>query len=161
MRSKKSIDDKIVVIIPARNEEKHLPVTLKSLLNQTLKPSKIIVIDDGSTDKTTKIAQKFSDEGIYVITRKDRIGGPSLLGTPMMAIPFKIGFKFIEKQKIEYDFMMISGADCIYQSDYIEKLVNRLKEDKKLVVVSSYQYGEPINKDHTRDAGRIIKKNFW
>ncbi|MBN1328392.1 MAG: glycosyltransferase family 2 protein [Candidatus Heimdallarchaeota archaeon] len=138
-----------------------MQATLDSLLNQTLKPSKIIIIDDGSTDKTAKIAQKYSDDKVHVIIRKERIGGPSLLGTPMMAIPFNIGFKFIEEQKIDYDFMMISGADCVYQIDYIEKLSKRLEAEKNLVVVSGHQYGESINRDHTRGAGRIIKKDFW
>ncbi|WAM33764.1 glycosyltransferase [Caldicellulosiruptor morganii] len=50
---------KISVIIPARNEEKNLPILLKSLLNQTVVPDEIIVVDDFSEDNTPGIAREF------------------------------------------------------------------------------------------------------
>jgi glycosyltransferase involved in cell wall biosynthesis len=46
---------KISIIIPAYNEAQHIKACLKSLANQTLKPQQVIVIDDGSTDKTLRI----------------------------------------------------------------------------------------------------------
>jgi len=48
------------VVIPARNEEKTFPATLKMLNAQTLCPRVIITIDDGSTDKTAEIAKKMN-----------------------------------------------------------------------------------------------------
>ncbi|WPX09006.1 glycosyltransferase [Anaerocellum danielii] len=53
------LNQKISVIIPARNEEKNLPYLLKSLLNQTIIPDEIIVVDDFSEDKTSQIAKDF------------------------------------------------------------------------------------------------------
>lgn len=47
------------VIIPARNEEHNLPKLLESLTRQTLKPCEILVLDDGSTDRTAAIAREF------------------------------------------------------------------------------------------------------
>jgi 4,4'-diaponeurosporenoate glycosyltransferase len=49
---------RISVIIPARNEEKNLPLLLNSLKEQTLLPDEIIVIDDFSTDRTAGIAME-------------------------------------------------------------------------------------------------------
>ena len=49
----------IVAVIIARNEENYLPKTLTSLLEQDLEPYRIIVVDDGSTDKTRECAIKF------------------------------------------------------------------------------------------------------
>lgn len=57
-------DIRISVIIPARNEEKNLPVLLKSLQKQSLQPYEIIVCDDNSQDKTSEIARSF---GVTVI----------------------------------------------------------------------------------------------
>jgi len=59
-----SIEAKISVIIPARNEEKNLPVLLSSLMKQTLKPFEIIVVDDHSRDATNDIAHSY---GVTVV----------------------------------------------------------------------------------------------
>ena len=48
------------VIIPVYNGEKYLGAAIESLLSQTYKPDKIIVVDDGSTDKSAEIARSFA-----------------------------------------------------------------------------------------------------
>lgn len=49
----------VSIIIPTFNEETYLPKLLKSIHNQTLAPSEVIVVDAFSTDKTRKVAEKF------------------------------------------------------------------------------------------------------
>jgi 4,4'-diaponeurosporenoate glycosyltransferase len=48
----------VSVIIPARNEAHNLPKLLRSLVSQAAKPCQIIVVDDGSTDRTAKLAHQ-------------------------------------------------------------------------------------------------------
>ena len=60
---------KYEVVIPARNEEKLLEETLKSIKQQTIPLNKVIVVDDGSTDDTFEIAQRYAD---IVLWRADR-----------------------------------------------------------------------------------------
>lgn len=55
---------KVSLIIPARNEEKNLPIILESLKKQTYTPYEIIVVDDFSTDNTNEIAKQY---GVKVI----------------------------------------------------------------------------------------------
>ena len=52
-------NQKICVVIPARNEEKNLPKTLNSIVRQDLNNISILIIDDNSTDKTHIIASTF------------------------------------------------------------------------------------------------------
>ena len=47
------------IIIPTRNEEQNLPTLLRSLTVQQFKPRDIIVVDDGSTDRTAEVARQF------------------------------------------------------------------------------------------------------
>ena len=57
----------VSVVIPARNEEQNLPRLLRSLANQAIQPREIIVVDDGSTDRTAEVAREF---GAVVVSSK-------------------------------------------------------------------------------------------
>jgi 4,4'-diaponeurosporenoate glycosyltransferase len=57
----------VSVIIPARNEEHNLPVLLASLAAQPVGPGEILVVDDGSTDRTAEIA---AEAGARVLVSK-------------------------------------------------------------------------------------------
>jgi 4,4'-diaponeurosporenoate glycosyltransferase len=48
----------VSIIIPARNEEHNLPTLLRSLASQSARPHEIIVVDDGSTDRTAELARQ-------------------------------------------------------------------------------------------------------
>ena len=50
---------KISVIIPVFNTEKYLAEAIESVLSQTVKPAEIIVVNDGSTDKSADVARQF------------------------------------------------------------------------------------------------------
>ena len=54
---------KYYIVIPAHNEEKFIGLTLDSLLNQTVLPSKVVVVNDNSTDKTSEIVEGRSGHG--------------------------------------------------------------------------------------------------
>ena len=63
----------ISVIIPAYNVEKYLENTLKSILNQSFEDFEVILVDDGSVDKTPKIMAAYAaqDKRIKVINKKN------------------------------------------------------------------------------------------
>ena len=49
----------VSVIIPANNAEQWIGRAITSVLNQTVMPAEILVVDDGSTDRTAQAAQKY------------------------------------------------------------------------------------------------------
>ena len=61
---------KISIIVPAYNASSYIEKCIESLLNQTLKDIEIIVVDDGSTDDTSKKLSKYKDK-IKLIKQKN------------------------------------------------------------------------------------------
>jgi Glycosyltransferases involved in cell wall biogenesis len=59
------------VVIPLYNKEPHVKRTLNSVLAQTIQDFEIIVVDDGSTDKSKEVVKSFSDYRIQLISQKN------------------------------------------------------------------------------------------
>jgi glycosyltransferase involved in cell wall biosynthesis len=57
---------KFIIITPTRNEEKYIEETLSSMLSQTLHPLKWIIVDDGSTDKTSDIIKRYMKKADFI-----------------------------------------------------------------------------------------------
>ncbi len=69
--------NKVSIIIPAYNVEEYIEETLQSFLNQTLKDIEIIIVDDGSTDSTCKILEKYRqmDHRISILHQENKGAG--------------------------------------------------------------------------------------
>lgn len=67
-------DPRISCIIPVRDGERHLAETLASVVSQTVAPAEVIVVDDGSTDRSAAIAASF---GVPVRLVRQPRGGVS------------------------------------------------------------------------------------
>lgn len=65
----------ISVVIPLYNKEREIAATLRSALRQTLPPREIIVVDDGSTDRSAEVAAAVEDpRGVVRIIRQPNAG---------------------------------------------------------------------------------------
>lgn len=137
----------------ARNEEKFIAKTLKALRNQTIPPSQIIVVDDGSTDRTSEIASKYAD---MVVRLPDR--GYNVAGKPELAKVANEGFRRVRK---DMDYVLICDADHALQKDYFETIVKKMKANPKIVIASGRAKGEPYFEFHPRGSSRVIDANFW
>lgn len=69
---------KISVIIAVYNVEKYLEESLNSIINQTLKDYEVIIINDGSSDKTSLIAKKYVNKynNFILLENKENMGLP-------------------------------------------------------------------------------------
>lgn len=61
----------VSILIPAYNAEKYIKQTIQSAINQKLEKKEIIIVDDGSTDNTLKIAKRYESEEVKVFTQKN------------------------------------------------------------------------------------------
>lgn len=145
---------KIGVVIPARNEEKVLPQTLQNLFTQTLKPKTVVLVNDGSTDRTSDIGRQF---GCVVVNLPKR--DTPVIGLPRFAAVKNVGLSVLRKEDLDY--VMILDADHKLPTDYIERIVERMNREANLVVASGIIKGEKSTRTSVRDSGRVIKVSFW
>ena len=62
----------VSILIPAYNSEDRIAETIHSALAQTWDPKEIIVVDDGSKDRTLKVARGFESESVVVVSQEHR-----------------------------------------------------------------------------------------
>ena len=139
-----------------RDEEKYLPRTLLSMVNQSMRFSDIILVNDASKDATERIAVSF---GATVINLEEQ--HPSYLGRPELARICNHAFRYIRDKGLQYEYLMGNGADTILPGDYVEEMVKRMDADPRLVISGGRIQGERQSRSHVRGSGRFIDGPFW
>ena len=66
----------VSILIPCYNDEEHVGTAIESALNQTWPNCEIIVVDDGSTDRSLTVARKYESDGVRVLTQENK-GAPA------------------------------------------------------------------------------------
>ena len=80
-------EEKISIIIPVYNEEKWIRQTIENIKEQTYTNYEIILIDDGSTDKSKQIMKQYKDKNIKLICL-DKNMGPAIARNEGLKIYF-------------------------------------------------------------------------
>lgn len=128
---------KYLVITTAFNEENHIDFTLKSVVKQSILPTEWIIVNDGSTDKTKSIIEKYTVKYPWIKilnqeNKKVEFGTHAVLN-------FYIGFKV--RTKNDYDFIVKLDADLdIDRSDFFEYQFKQFKKFPSLGISSGITY---------------------
>lgn len=131
-----------ILVTPAKNEEVDLPAVAESVINQTIKPLKWVIVDDGSTDNTPAIIRdlELKHEWIQSIRLPPR--GRDI--TYHYAYVCKQGFDNVilrcEQEEIDYDYIALIDADTVLEPEFFRKLITELKNDPQLGVISGGVY---------------------
>jgi glycosyltransferase involved in cell wall biosynthesis len=154
------------IIIPAYNEEDFMSVTLQSLVEQTVLPSKIVVVNDGSTDKTPEIISEFSQKYPFITLVNKSSEAIHLPGSKVIQA-FHEGEKYIDEN---YDILVKIDADLIFPPNYFETIIKHFESDDRIGMAGGFCYieknGEWIlenltDKDHIRGALKAYRKETF
>jgi len=119
--------NKIIITIPAYNEERTLPVVLeeiKTVMQSTSYKYEILVVDDGSTDKTIEVAQA---QGAAVVAKKHQ----------GLAETFKAEMQECLQRKA--DIIVHTDADGQYHPQHIPELIKKVEAGYDLVLGSRFR----------------------
>lgn len=139
------MEDLISVIINAYNVEKYIGKCLESIINQTYKNLEIIIINDGSTDNTLSICERYKDERIKIINQENmglsksrNIGIDNSNGKYLYFIDPD---DFVENDVIEYLYSLIkkynvSISTCLPLDIYDYNFKVKKKKEKVSLISS-------------------------
>ena len=128
---------KFLIIIPAHNEEENILSCLESLKNQTFQDFKCVIVNDGSTDKTQEIVERFiqipnTKYQILHLKKSEHQPGAKVVRT------FNKG---LESENVEeFDVVCKFDADIIFPENYLEKINEVYEKNPKAGMVSGLVY---------------------
>jgi glycosyltransferase involved in cell wall biosynthesis len=148
---------KYYIVIPSYNEEALIALTLQSLISQTVLPSKIVVVNDNSTDKTAEIVLDFAKENPFISLVNKTSEAIHLPGSKVIQA-FQKGFETLDN---DYDIIVKLDADLIFPSNYFETVIKHFQSDSTIGMAGGFCYIEKngdwgvenlTDKDHIRGA---------
>ena len=115
----------ISVIIPIYNTEKYLEECIKSVVNQSYENLDIILVNDGSTDNSKEICDKWAEKDSRI-----RLINQNNMGAAMA--------KNVGLNNIKGDLFMILDSDDLLHKNNIEILCNCMKKEKSDIIEAFY-----------------------
>jgi len=140
----------VSVVMPAYNHENFIKEAIESVLCQTYKNREIIIIDDGSTDKTPEIINNYANKYINEIRyyRQVNMGAHNAINNGI--------------DKAKGDYISIINSDDIYTNDRIETLLDSLQTSDSSLAFSDVEFiddtGNILNEQN--DFVREIRKKI-
>lgn len=157
---------KYYIVIPSYNEEALIGLTLQSLISQTVLPSKIVVVNDNSTDRTAEVVLEFAKNNPYISLVNKSSENIHLPGSKVIQA-FEKGLETLDDN---YDLIVKIDADLIFPSNYFETIIKHFQSDERIGMVGGFCYieknGEWIlenltDKDHIRGALKAYRKETF
>jgi glycosyltransferase involved in cell wall biosynthesis len=133
------------LITPARNEEAFIAGTIRSVLGQTLRPQRWIIVSDGSTDRTDEIVREFARDHDWI----ELLRMPERLDRQFAAKAncFNAGYARLRSIGCDYDVIGNLDADITFAPDYFAFLMAKFAALPRLGVA-----GTPFVENHDRPA---------
>jgi biofilm PGA synthesis N-glycosyltransferase PgaC len=156
---------KYVLITPARNEAQFLESTIKSVLAQSVRPLRWVIVSDGSNDGTDEIAKRYAREYDWIeLFRMPERTERSFAGK---AFAFRAGKSRVEG--LAYDVIANLDADITFECDYFSFLLEKLVADPALGVVGTPYVDESgetydfrfTSLDHVSGACQVFRRECY
>jgi len=157
---------KYIIITPVRDEEQYIEQTLKSVTAQSVLPTEWIIVDDGSSDRTAEIVQRYTQpySWIRLLRRENRGFRKSGAG---VVEAFYGGYDTLQCQ--DWNFLAKLDGDLSFPPDYFANLLMRFEMHPTLGVAGGDLYHEvdgtlqleKCPRFHVRGATKLYRRECW
>ena len=130
-----------VLITPARNEAQFIALTIKSVVSQTVRPLKWVIVSDGSTDGTDDIVQTYAADHPWI----ELLRMPERRERHFAGKVHALNAGYARVKHLKYEVIGSLDADISFDEDYFLFLLHKLAEDRALGLV-----GTPFKENSNR-----------
>lgn len=157
---------KYYIVIPAHNEQDFIELTIKSLLQQSILPQKIVIVNDHSTDATLQKITTLANSNALISIVNTTSDAIHLPGSKVIQA-FQKGLATLDDA---YDFIVKADADLIFPTNYFETIINHFQSDVTIGMVGGFAYIKKnedwilenlTDKDHIRGAFKAYRKECF
>lgn len=122
-----------VIITPVYNESQFIGSTMESMLQQSIKPIKWVIVDDGSTDETAEIIKTYAQQHEWIrYVYREKTSGQTYFGSNVHAIMEGYG----QVKDLLFGHVAILDADISLPATYYETVLGCFEHDSKLGIAS-------------------------
>jgi glycosyltransferase involved in cell wall biosynthesis len=137
------MSNRYILITAAKDEEACIGEVIQSVLRQTVLPLAWFIMDDGSTDRTVSIVERFAADNPFIRLQSARSRGGRNFGSQYQAIQAAYELARL----MEFDFVAIQDADqAPEREDYYESILQEFQNRKRLGVASGVIYERPFGR---------------
>jgi glycosyltransferase involved in cell wall biosynthesis len=122
-----------ILITPARNEAAFIEKTIRSVVNQTVLPIRWVIVNDGSTDDTPRIIERYAVLHDWI----DVVNMPARRDRSFAAKVHSFNVGYAKVKALDHHVVGNLDADVSFDEDFLEFLLGRLKEDPTLGVAGT------------------------
>lgn len=156
---------KYVLITAAKNEESYIEKTIQSVLNQSIKPERWVIVNDGSTDQTNAIIEQYLIENNFI----ELITLPSKKERNFGSKVNALNRGLIKLQGVDFDFIGNLDADVTLDKSYYEDVFLKFEENPNLGVaggiifdcVGDKAYPQNISMNTVAGAIQVFRKKCF
>src|SRR2546427_9081165 len=127
-----------VLVTPAKNEGGNLVTVANGIANQTVAPRLWVIVDDGSTDRTSLIIENLKRQWNWIASTRlpERARDLHHHYAEVCTKGFNLACSNLDENGINYEFVGLIDADTVVEPRYFEKLLDEFKKDLKLGLAS-------------------------
>jgi len=140
-----------VLITPARDEAEFIELTIKSVVAQTVRPTKWVIVSDGSTDGTDDIVLKYAAEHPWI----DLVRMPPRQERHFAGKVHAFNAGYERVREIAFDAIVSLDADISFSQDYFSFLMGRLEMDPDLGLIGTPNAVPPGPMIHRCEQARL------
>lgn len=153
-----------VLVTPARNEAQFIELTIKSVVAQTVRPLKWVIVSDGSTDGMDEVVARFAAQHSWI----ELIRMPERHERHFAGKVYAFNAGYARIQDLRFEVIGSLDGDISFDDGYLEFLMNKFAENPKLGVAGTpfregtFQYDYRFTSvEHVSGACQLFKRECF